>query len=273
MADEQPQAPQSGQPEKPKAPVTPDTGQATDKQAAPSENKFAGKSPEELAKAYSELEKKLGDSSNELGELRKFREQMDVVLQAIWADQDVYNSVDKKIKEIRGVPVENGQTQTNVEGSPQITSPVDTDTRRALEAQIIDQFERRYGLDGLDPTKRREEHTKLGTALAEMLDPGGTKTYQEILNSVSLARLPKYLENAFFLANRDELIEKEKLKALTQNRENEGAAIGSLPSSSGSASNLSLTAAEKEAASKMKISEDKYLERKKQIAEDIAKGD
>lgn len=37
------------------------------------------KSPEELAKMYKNLQKKLGEHSNELGELRKFREEQDVL--------------------------------------------------------------------------------------------------------------------------------------------------------------------------------------------------
>lgn len=264
MADETKETPKEGQSPETKAPETPDSGQAKETtQAAPS-NKFEGKSPEELAKAYVELEKKLGEQSQELGESRKYREQVDVVLQAIWADKDIYNSVDKKIRELRGAPI---QTDTNTnEGKPEPQSN-DTDTRKALETQIIDQFEKKFGLDQMESQKRRDMHTKIGTALAEMLDPGGTKTYQEILNDVSLARLPKYLDNAYFLANREEL-----QKSITQSKENEAGAIGSIPSSSGRTSDLTLSASERDVAEKMGVTEEKYLERKKQIAEQVAKG-
>ncbi len=56
-------------------------------EAAPSLEKFKGKPPEELARAYSELEKKLGDQSSELGRLREDNAQFVNYLTQIAAQQ------------------------------------------------------------------------------------------------------------------------------------------------------------------------------------------
>jgi len=257
MADEQKAPDSQGQPVQ--APATPEAEKAEVKQEAPS-NKFVGKGTEELVKMYSELEKKLGEQSSEVSESRKFREQMDVVLQAIWADKNIYDNIDKKICEMRGVPSETPKELS----TQQPVSSVDLDTRRAMENQIISDFERKYGMDQLQPDKKREMNVKIGNALARLADPGGKKTYAEILESISLQNLPSFLGDSYLIANKDDLVEKAKLEALTQRRETEGAAIGSIPSSSGTSS-TELTPAEREAAEKLKIAPDKYLERKKQI--------
>jgi len=263
MADED-TAPEAGQPTE--APVTADTGQA-DLQPAPSEDKFAGKSTEEVLKSYNELQKKLGEQATEVGELRSFRDQMDPVLQAVWADPDLYGKLDNKIKEMRGFGVlAKEEAKEDGKGKTEVPS-ADLDTRRALENQIIADFERRYGIDQLAQNQRREMHVKIGNSLADLADPGGKMTYAEIVNTISLQKLPRYLENAYFIANKENLIETAKLEALTANKVNQQASIGSIPASSGMSSELELSASEREAAQKMGIPVAKYLARKKEILE------
>src|SRR3990167_5788172 len=151
MADE-PKAPEVGQAEQTPSPSQ--DGKVEQKvETAPSI-----KSIEQVEKERAELEKKLGEQGRELGDLRKYKDQADQVFSTIWADQELYNTVDKKIKESRGInteePKENGRTE-----APQST--VDIDTRRAMEQRIVDEFSRKYGLDNLPPEKRREEYTKV----------------------------------------------------------------------------------------------------------------
>src|SRR3990172_3648297 len=168
MLDEEKAPEVQGQPTE--APVTANTGQA-DGQPAPLEDKFAGKSTEEVLKSYNELQKKLGEQATEVGELRSFRDQMDPVLQAVWADPELYQRLDDKIKKQRG-----------------------------------------FG------AQKREMHVKIGNALADLADPGGRMTYADIVNTISLQKLPRYLENAYFIANKEALIETAKLEALTANK-------------------------------------------------------
>jgi hypothetical protein len=252
------------------APEAPASGQAETKpQEAPSEvpEKFKGKSPQEIAKMYVELEGKIGDQSKEIGEAREYQRKMDAVLQAIWSDPNLYNQVDLQIKKISGVDVPDTKPpevpkapEKPDEKKDQVPQP-DLDTRKAMESQIINDFFRRYGIDQMEPEKRRESQVKIGTALAEMLDPGGKKSYQQIMTEVSLQKLPRFLENAYIIANKDSLTTQAVGKA------DEGA-IGSIPSSgSGVAETLTLSPEEREIAKKQGITEEKYLTRKKEILE------
>ena len=248
------------------APEAPASGQAeTKQQEAPSElpEKFKDKSPQEIAKMYVELEGKIGDQSKEVGDLRDYQRKMDSVLQAIWSDPNIYNQVDLQIKKISGVelpetkpPDEKKIPDKPEEKKAELPQP-DLDTRKALESQIINDFFRRYGIDQLEPEKRREAQVKLGTALAEMHDPGGKKPYPQIMSEISLQKLPRFLENAYLIANKDSLTSQAAGKT------DEGA-IGSIPSSaSTTAESLTLSPAEREVAKKQGISEEKYLQRKK----------
>ena len=264
MLDEEKAPEVQGQPTE--APVTANTGQA-DGQPAPLEDKFAGKSTEEVLKSYNELQKKLGEQATEVGELRSFRDQMDPVLQAVWADPELYQRLDDKIKEQRGFGAPKRE-ETKKDGEQKKEIPAaDLDTRRALENQIIADFERKYGVDQLAPNQKREMHVKIGNALADLADPGGRMTYADIVNTISLQKLPRYLENAYFIANKEALIETAKLEALTANKVNQQGSIGSIPSSSGMSSELELSASERETAQKMGIPVAKYLARKKEILE------
>ena len=217
---------------------------------------------------YVSLEKKMGEQSSEMNESRKFRTQMDTVLQAIWSDQDVYDKLDSKIKQMKGVQTPE-ETQVALNGETPVTQTqqptVDHEARRALEGQIISEFERKYGLNNLEADKKKEMHVKVGNALADLADPKGNKTYQEVISAISLEKLPSFLENAYFIANKSELVESAKLEGLINRREMDGAAIGSIPSSKGGSSDNVLTPRERETAKSMKIPEDKYLEKKKQI--------
>ena len=256
MADEQPQAPQ-GQPE-PQVTPAPAPQEAVKPPEAPSENKFAGKTPEELAKSYQELEKKLGDQSNELGEHRKYREQMDLVLQAIWSDPTLYSTVDQQIRKLQGGGQARDTSQPNGEASFAIN-----DTRAAMERKIINDFEKEFGIDKLSTEDKQKAHAKVGQALRDLVDPNGSRTTTEILSSISLEKLPAFLENAFFVSNKETFLQEQ-----TKRREAELGAIGSIPSSGGSSSELSLNDLERKAAQGMGIPEDKYKERKKQLLEE-----
>jgi len=254
------------------APEAPASGQAATKpQEAPSElpEKYKGKTQQEIAGMHQELEGKIGDQSKELGDLRSYQQKMDSVLQAIWSDPNIYNQIDLQMKKISGVDVPQAKPEeAKVPEKPgekkpeEIAPPApDQDTRKAVEGQIIADFMARYGVNQLDPEKQKEMKGKIGVALAEMLDPGGKKQYSQILSEISLQKLPRFLENAYVIANKD------SLTSQTVGKPEEGA-IGSIPSSaSTTAESLTLSPAEREIAKKQGVTEEKYLQRKKEILE------
>ena len=101
---------------------------------------------------------------------------------------------------------------------------------------------------------------KVSSELAEMLDPGGKKTIAQVISETSLSRLPKMLENAYFLAHKDSLVDKGKIDP-------DYASIGSIATSSSGKSDPinSLTDRERQIAEKLGVKPEKYLERKKEI--------
>lgn len=258
--DQQPQAPTPGQaptavPQAPQPGQAPTTPQVPDTADLP--EKLRGKSASDIAKMYTELEKKAGEHAAKIGEVKKAEEGMQIILQAIYSDPNLAESVKQKIAQQQGVSY-----QGNGQPTPQRDSAV-----KLLEQQVTTQFERDYGIAALPPEKKQEMRGKIGNALAELVDPGGTKSYQEILDSIPLDKLPKFLENAYIVANRDEIAEGGKLEGLRLAHQNRMAMINSMPSGSVPPDNdVKLTAAERAVAQKMGIPEDKYLARKIEIA-------
>src|SRR3990167_8425854 len=60
--------------------------------------KFKGKTPEQIAEAYVELERKIGEQSSTVEEAKKLREQTDTLVRAIWSDPDLYRQVEAGVK-------------------------------------------------------------------------------------------------------------------------------------------------------------------------------
>lgn len=264
------------------APAGTETGQAAGKTGeAPSQlpEKFRGKTPDEIAKAYVELERKLGESSTEVEEARKLKEQFDPLLRAIWSDPDLYRQVEAGIQKVitgetlpeSRKPAVKQPQKGDEEDKERIRSEM-ADLRRSEENRVLNEFYTKFGYNSLPANERQEKNKVLAVALAELLDPGGKKPLKQVLSDVPLDKLPKFLENAHFLANKDSLFEQGRRSALLSEEENRAASIGSFAASSGkSAPDVRLTQSEREIAQKMGVSEDAYLKRKRQIAEEAKK--
>ena len=254
MIDE-PQVPDNqDKPLEPQAPPA-ESGEANknSQQISTLPDKFKGKSAEEIATSYLEIEKEIGRLRNQVGESEKTRQEVEQwrqLGQLIESDPVLFSALETKVK---------GPKQTNGE------SPKRDDTRAALEQTIVRDFERSRGLDSIEPEKRSQLNQKIGTELAEMLDPGGQKTYQEIIDSIPLDRLPKYLDKAYRLATADDTAERARMEGLISARQNNEASFGNIPASSGKSDGVQLTPEEKIAARRMNITEDQYAKNKAEL--------
>jgi len=237
-----------------KAPVEEPTGKASEAQAHSNlPEKFKGKSPEEIVTMYTELEKKFGEHSKEVSDAREYLKERAVINQLLDEDKELYSMFEARLKR-KYAPNEK-------ESDGEVKSdPVVTDIRRSEENRIIGDFQRSLGIDQMPQEKRSEIMKKVSNEMAEMLDPGGKKSIGQVLSGISLSMLPKMLENAYFLAHKDSLVDKGKLDA-------DVASIGSIATSSSGKSDPinSLTDREREIAEKLGVKPEKYLERKKQI--------
>jgi hypothetical protein len=262
MADEE-QTPVAGQSEVAvaEAPVVPEAGQADSKQEAPKQDKFEGKSAEEISTAYKALEAKLGEQSKEVGQTRtqlaemsNTQQQLNYILQVIGSDPKLYQEVDKAVRKA-----------ANQQGAQTPTSFTSDDTRTALESQIINDFSARKGIVNLPVEEQKQVHTKVGAILLDLLDPGGKQTVPQVLSNVSLQKLPRLLDYAYTIVANPAMIEQAKAQALAEKESAEQGAIGGIASGGDTTNEANLTREEREVAKKMGVSEEKWLEQKKKI--------
>lgn len=206
-------------------------------------DKFKDKTTEEIIRSYLEAEKEIGRLRNDSGKTKELEQEVErwrQLGQVIEADPTRLEVVKSWV-------------QPSTEKTPERDS-----TRVALENTIVNDFERTRGLDSLEPEKRKDIYSKIGTELAEMLDPSGKKTYEQVMEEIPLDRLPKYLDKAYRLATRDDAEERARIEALIQARQNNEASFGNVHASSGKSDGVQLTPEQKEAARKMRVSEADY---------------
>ncbi len=249
----------NGQSETPKNDPAPSTaGQSNPSTQEPVSlpEKFKGKSAEDIAKAYIELESEHGKTTKQIAENKELRQNMEIVLSAIKSDPALLKNVSDKVDEIQGIKPRAGAAN---DGGAQPTK-VD-DVRLSEQNRTISEFEKTYKLDQLPAEKRSQANQAITRNLAELLDPTGEKPLAQTLNEVRLDKLPQLLEKAFWLANKDALVDKGPLSA-------EFGSIGSMSSNGGKAGDQNnLTEIELKTAKKLGISPEKYASKKKQIFE------
>lgn len=223
--------------------------------------KFQGKSAEEIAKSYVELEKKYGAHSKELEEARKLKQERQVLEQAVARNPKLYKQLETEINKMYGrQPAESKETSKEGSGEAGKTDPQVAELRRAEELRVISEFQRKYGLDKLEKDKREELMKKVSTQFAELRDPGGNKSMTQVLAETRLDQLPKFLENSYWLVNKESLVDKGSLPS------QDTASIGSIPaSSSGKSDESGLTERERLVAEKLGINPDEYLKEKRQL--------
>lgn len=218
-----------------------------------------GKSTEELAEMYRNLEKKLGEQSSEVSEARQIKKDMGVLVQAIYSKPEYYNQATGWINEYLGISDQTNDKSGDAKGDKETTKNQPTDdTRRALQSQILTDFYRSTGIDRLPKDAQQAEQKKVASQLAELLDPEGTKPFSHVFNSIPLDKLPKYLESAYKVANPDYVA-----RSNSQAGDNSYASIGSMSSTaSDSSGKPTLSQEEVKVAKSLGLTPEQYLQGK-----------
>lgn len=204
------------------------------------------KTPEELAKAYKDMETKFGQNSEEVRKAREFAEVINPLLEEIRNDPEIFNKLDEKLRK-------KGQPNTTP-NTPADTKQQSEEMRVVAQQILLDKFEQKRGIDKLTADEQKTMRNKIGETIVKLT---GTD-----MNHVDLRRLNDVLDNAFILANQDTLVDKSKLEAMTSARENDDGSMPSIPTSPGKNGDT-LTSEEARVADRLGLSREQYLDGKK----------
>lgn len=227
--------------------------QVPPKEQTPAWKAIAGdkfKDETELAKAYLELEKEKGRLAKEAGEGKEFAQTVQPLLELIRDDPELFKQLDERMKK-------KGQPADLTKATPEQKSEATKEVRSVATDLIITRFEEQKGIDKLEPDVRKAMREKIGSVVAEMTG--------QALTDVDLRRLAGVLDNAYILANKDEVIKKSELEALAKSQGLDAASIGNLTSTTGKKED-NLTPEEAKVAERMGLTREQYLEGKKKIA-------
>ena len=258
MADEDKKVdPKEGKSTETAPPSSPQDGEGKKTEEEPAVPKqFEGKTAQDIAKSYSELQKLHGAQAKELGDYRENNSRWEALAKIIEGNPAIYKAIETEIDQATG--------KGNTNNEPKKKD----DTRVAVENKIVGDFEQQYGINTLETDKRKELHIKIGNEIKEMFDPSGTKNLSQVMDEIPLNTLPRYLDKAYRLAIADDTVERARVEGLLQARQNREATVGSIPSSGVNSETTELTPKQREVARRMNISEEDYRKQLEEMAKE-----
>ena len=141
-------------------------------------------SPEKLAKAYKELESKLGEQSNEVKEVREYMSVAQPVFDVIKNDPELFKTIDQKLR--------GGLDSKDSDKADADTTTNQEDVRDTTRNMVMASFENKHGINKLSADEQKTLKNAIGVEISELT---GT-SYKE----VDLRRLGSVLEKAYILA-------------------------------------------------------------------------
>lgn len=196
------------------------------------------------------------------------------VLKAVYGDPDAYKATNKAYLKMIGVSDTEDKKDEGKETLPAKTevpkpSPTEVDNRNALISNSVRDFEREHGFDKLKKEEKETLNTAIIGELKGLLDPNDTgKSGAQLLEGVSVAKIPAILEKAYLLATRNQRESAIKDQTIKEFQNQERGLVGSMPSGSmdGSSEEITLSEKEKKIARRLGMKDDEYLANKKEIA-------
>jgi len=171
------------------------------------------------------------------------------LLDEIRDDPKLFKQLEERLEK-RNAPA----IDSKAEASGEEKATQQDEIREFASDTVLARFEEKHGIDKLPADERKTVKQKIGNTVRELTG----KTIHE----VDLRRLESVLNNAYIIANKDDLVSKSKLEALESDKEVDEASFPSIPSSPGKGETV-LTAEEAKVADKMGLTRDQYIEGKK----------
>lgn len=227
---------------------------------APVDKKLEAPSGPDVTKMAEDL----GMVRKENETLKDYQARVNPVIETIWSDPELLKQVESRHKKRLGI-VDAEETSKDLQ--KQTPSATDVDTRNAVIKRTVDDFSDKYGISKMESKEKQDMNTRVGTMLKDLLDPRGNKRdLAEVMQDVSLTKLPFYLEQAYFLANKDNIVAAAKEQAKKEIQDASLGVMGSFSSTSIEPDSMTLSAREKDIADNMGVTHEQYLKNKKEIA-------
>lgn len=247
------------------APSDPGSSSPGESKAAPTEahsqelpDNFRGKSATEIADMYQNLEKKMGEQSKELGDVRKLKGDMDQVLQVLWKNPELFQQVERELLRSQGHELPEVRDPKKKGDGEAASTDGNDDIRSEAQTRVIASFEQQFKIQELPSEKRKELNKKIATEFAELRDPEGTKPVSQLIKETPVNQLGKLLEKAYWLSVKDSFVD--------QGASVDIASIGSMAASSGKADDShGLSDREAQVARNLGISPEEYAKNKKKL--------
>ena len=215
------------------------------------------------------MAKKLGEYETKIKAYEAYQQQVDPFLETVnfHLDKETKDKLVAEHNKRLGItPTDDNNTPPAPQTDPKLQSQV-TDLRNSEVSDKVNNFYSRHGIDKMPDEDKKTLNTNVGRILMDMLDPMGNKRdLKEVLEDVPLPKLDKFLEDAYYLATKDQQLENARNTAMAEANQNNRGIIGSFPSQSTNPDTISLSPQEKNIAAKAGWDEKKYLEMKKYIA-------
>lgn len=228
-------------------------------------------------KTPTQIAEELGIAKAEAEKWKKQYETAEPVLKAVYGDPEAYKATNKAYLKMMGIdkPVDNKEDGKEngaaVDKKEEVKKPsaTEVDNRNALISNTVKDFEKEHGIDKLTKEEKETLNNAIIGEIKGILDPNETgKGGAELLEGVSVSKLPGVLERAYYLATRQTREKQIKDSAVNQYQNEERGMVGSISQGSGESNGeeVVLTEKEKRAARRMGVSEEKYLKNKTEIA-------
>jgi hypothetical protein len=198
------------------------------------------KSASELAKAYKDLEKKFGETSEEIKKSREFAQIVQPLLDEIRADPEIFDKLDKKLRD------KNDPKNKDNKDDKKDTK-ANEEARETMSNLIVTRFEESHKFSEMTKDEQADLRKKIGTEIMELT---GLK-----LEQIDLRRQEQILEKAYKLVTNEN-------KSSSSTDSNDDApfdgAIGSLNSSQGKGQKT-LSSEEAKVAEKLGLTREQYI--------------
>lgn len=202
-------------------------------------------SPEDLAKAYKELETKLGEQGEEIRSVREFMSVAEPVFDVIKKDEKLSKAIENKLSKSD----DDDSNKTDAKDKVTDQEEVKSTARDMLRTQ----FESRHNFNKLPADEQKKLRNLIGKEIFELTGMDFERTDLRRLNSV--------LEKSYTLV-KSGITDKSTQEALAEAEKTDDGTISSLPSSGGKTEKV-LSEKEASVAEKLGLTREQYLSGKK----------